>query len=161
MSSLYSKNTCDGEMTLDLSIEMNRKLQAVLEDTILKNIMLKVRYLIWAMNEDTILTLVLAGEPEYSRRWSGQTYKEVPQQTMIIMLSSLYNNNKLSLVWCPVMLLLSGLHSWIPGRKPFTGRSWQSIRRRRFCEGRSSIVFLGRLFMMMRVTALVLGGRCL
>lgn len=30
------------EMTLDLSLEINRKLQAVLEDTLLKNITLKV-----------------------------------------------------------------------------------------------------------------------
>ena len=29
-------------MTLELSLEINRKLQAVLEDTLLKNIMLKV-----------------------------------------------------------------------------------------------------------------------
>lgn len=41
MSSLY-KNTSESEMTLDLSLEINRKLQAVLEDTILKNITLKV-----------------------------------------------------------------------------------------------------------------------
>lgn len=41
MSSLY-KNTSESEMTLDLSSEINRKLQAVLEDTILKNITLKV-----------------------------------------------------------------------------------------------------------------------
>lgn len=42
MSLLY-KNTSESEMTLDLSLEINRKLQAVLEDTILKNITLKVR----------------------------------------------------------------------------------------------------------------------
>jgi hypothetical protein len=41
MSSLY-KNANDSEMTIELSLEINRKLQAVLEDTILKNIMLKV-----------------------------------------------------------------------------------------------------------------------
>lgn len=43
MSSLY-KNANDSEMTLELSLEINRKLQAVLEDTILKNITLKVRF---------------------------------------------------------------------------------------------------------------------
>ncbi len=30
-------------MTLDLSLEINKKLQAVLEDTLLKNITIKVR----------------------------------------------------------------------------------------------------------------------
>jgi hypothetical protein len=43
MASLYSKTSAaDASMTLDLSVEINRKLQAVLEDTLLKNIMLKV-----------------------------------------------------------------------------------------------------------------------
>ena len=42
MSSLY-QNASDSEVTLELSLEINRKLQAVLEDTILKNMTLKVR----------------------------------------------------------------------------------------------------------------------
>jgi hypothetical protein len=42
MASLYSSKPIDGGMTLELSLEINRKLQAVLEDTILKNITLKV-----------------------------------------------------------------------------------------------------------------------
>ena len=44
MASIYSSNrdSTSGGMTLDLSLEINRKLQAVLEDTLLKNIMLKV-----------------------------------------------------------------------------------------------------------------------
>ena len=42
MSSLYSSKVTDSGMTLDLSLEINRKLQAVLEDTLLKNITLKV-----------------------------------------------------------------------------------------------------------------------
>ena len=43
MASLYSSKPGDhGAMTLDLSLEINRKLQAVLEDTLLKNITLKV-----------------------------------------------------------------------------------------------------------------------
>ena len=33
----------DSGMTLDLSLEINQKLQAVLEDTLLKNITLKVK----------------------------------------------------------------------------------------------------------------------
>ena len=41
MASIYSSNK-DSGMTLELSLEINRKLQAVLEDTLLKNIMLKV-----------------------------------------------------------------------------------------------------------------------
>lgn len=46
MSAIYGGvrgNTANSEMTLDLSLEINRKLQAVLEDTLLKNITLKVR----------------------------------------------------------------------------------------------------------------------
>lgn len=41
MGSLYSSHQTDSAMTLDLSLEINHKLQAVLEDTLLKNITLK------------------------------------------------------------------------------------------------------------------------
>ena len=46
MASIYSSNrdSTSGGITLDLSLEINRKLQAVLEDTLLKNIMLKVKH---------------------------------------------------------------------------------------------------------------------
>ena len=44
MGSVYSSHSTDGTMTLDLSLQINRKLQAVLEDTLLKNMMLKVTY---------------------------------------------------------------------------------------------------------------------
>lgn len=44
MASVFSGSSQkpSSEMTLDLSLEINRKMQAVLEDTILKNITLKV-----------------------------------------------------------------------------------------------------------------------
>ncbi len=42
MASLYTSHLQDGTMTLELSLEINHKLQAVLEDTLLKNITLKV-----------------------------------------------------------------------------------------------------------------------
>lgn len=45
MASLYTSHPADSGLTLDLSLEINRKLQAVLEDTLLKNITLKVRRL--------------------------------------------------------------------------------------------------------------------
>ncbi|KAL8615824.1 hypothetical protein ACOMHN_048532 [Nucella lapillus] len=41
MASVYSHHQQDGAMTLDLSLQINQKLQAVLEDTLLKNITLK------------------------------------------------------------------------------------------------------------------------
>ncbi|XP_076372418.1 coiled-coil domain-containing protein 186-like isoform X2 [Tachypleus tridentatus] len=41
MASVYSSHPSDSHMTLDLSLEINQKLQAVLEDTLLKNITLK------------------------------------------------------------------------------------------------------------------------
>ena len=41
MASLYSSKVTDSAMTLELSLEINKKLQAVLEDTLLKNITLK------------------------------------------------------------------------------------------------------------------------
>merc|ERR1712115_48321 len=41
MSSLYSSKANDSGMTIELSLEINKKLQAVLEDTLLKNITLK------------------------------------------------------------------------------------------------------------------------
>lgn len=44
MSAIYGgiKGANQTSMTLDLSLEINKKLQAVLEDTLLKNITLKV-----------------------------------------------------------------------------------------------------------------------
>lgn len=44
MASLYTSHPADSGLTLDLSLEINRKLQAVLEDTLLKNITLKVTW---------------------------------------------------------------------------------------------------------------------
>uniref|UniRef100_A0A3P8V6I8 Coiled-coil domain containing 186 n=1 Tax=Cynoglossus semilaevis TaxID=244447 RepID=A0A3P8V6I8_CYNSE len=41
MASLYTSHPADSGLTLDLLLEINRKLQAVLEDTLLKNITLK------------------------------------------------------------------------------------------------------------------------
>eukprot|EP00794_Sanderia_malayensis_P005717 gene5717-6417_t len=41
MASVYSSHVSDKHMTIDLSLEINRKLQAVLEDTLLKNMTLK------------------------------------------------------------------------------------------------------------------------
>ena len=41
MASLYNSKVSDSGMTLELSLEINKKLQAVLEDTLLKNITLK------------------------------------------------------------------------------------------------------------------------
>ena len=41
MASLYSSKLSGSSMTLELSLEINRKLQAVLEDALLKNITLK------------------------------------------------------------------------------------------------------------------------
>ena len=42
MASLYNLHSQDTAMDLPLSLEINHKLQAVLEDTLLKNITLKV-----------------------------------------------------------------------------------------------------------------------
>ena len=44
MASVYGSRAADENMTLELSLEINRKLQAVLEDTLLKNILLKVSH---------------------------------------------------------------------------------------------------------------------
>jgi hypothetical protein len=43
MASVYGSRAVDSNMTLELSLEINRKLQSVLEDTLLKNITLKVQ----------------------------------------------------------------------------------------------------------------------
>jgi hypothetical protein len=43
MASIHGSRALDDNMTLELSLEINRKLQAVLEDTLLKNITLKVK----------------------------------------------------------------------------------------------------------------------
>lgn len=46
MASLYGSKQSDEGLTLELSLEINRKLQAVLEDTLLKNITLKVSHVL-------------------------------------------------------------------------------------------------------------------
>lgn len=43
---MYSARVVDTNLTLELSLDINRKLQAVLEDALLKNITLKVVFLI-------------------------------------------------------------------------------------------------------------------
>lgn len=43
MASVFRSRASSTDMSLELSLEINQKLQAVLEDTILKNITLKVR----------------------------------------------------------------------------------------------------------------------
>jgi len=53
MASVFRSRAHSGDMSLELSLEINQKLQAVLEDTILKNITLKVNnigYLILKKN---------------------------------------------------------------------------------------------------------------
>lgn len=45
MASVYNHRVADENMTLELSLEINQKLQAVLEDALLKNITLKVKVL--------------------------------------------------------------------------------------------------------------------
>lgn len=42
MSSMYNVKMLDEGLNLDLCLEINQKLQSVLEDTLLKNITLKV-----------------------------------------------------------------------------------------------------------------------
>lgn len=42
MASVYNQRVSDDNMTLELSLEINQKLQAVLEDALFKNITLKV-----------------------------------------------------------------------------------------------------------------------
>lgn len=46
MASMYSARVVDNNLTLELSLDINRKLQAVLEDALLKNMTLKVINLI-------------------------------------------------------------------------------------------------------------------
>lgn len=58
-------------MTLELSLDINRKMQAVLEDTILKNITLKVYvWYLWRLVYEyyyNICSIVIAGEYRYIR----------------------------------------------------------------------------------------------
>lgn len=59
MASLYRSQASDPKMTLDLSLEINQKLQAVLEDTLLKNMTLKV----WSVRENNLKMVVEARDP--------------------------------------------------------------------------------------------------
>lgn len=59
MASVYSSKAVDPDMTLELSLEINRKLQAVLEDTILKNITLKVTKTVTTSDFTVLMRLIL------------------------------------------------------------------------------------------------------
>lgn len=59
MASVYSSKAVDPDMTLELSLEINRKLQAVLEDTILKNITLKVTKTVTTSDFTVLVRLIL------------------------------------------------------------------------------------------------------
>ena len=47
MASVFTGKSHHNEMTFELSLEINRKMQSVLEDALLKNIMLKVSCVCW------------------------------------------------------------------------------------------------------------------
>jgi hypothetical protein len=51
MASVYGSRALDNNMTLELSLEINRKLQSVLEDMLLKNITLKVKFTLLSFNK--------------------------------------------------------------------------------------------------------------
>ncbi|KAG9510556.1 ATP-dependent Clp protease ATP-binding subunit clpX-like, mitochondrial, partial [Fragariocoptes setiger] len=57
MSSLFNSSVNDSGMTLELSLEINKKLQALLEDTILKNITLKFDLVLIAQFQESLSTL--------------------------------------------------------------------------------------------------------
>lgn len=50
MASMYSSRIVDESLTLELSLDINKKLQAVLEDALLKNITLKVLIEDWLLS---------------------------------------------------------------------------------------------------------------
>ena len=57
MASVFRSRASSHDMSLELSLEINQKLQAVLEDTILKNITLKVKHKSNKISKFTILFL--------------------------------------------------------------------------------------------------------
>lgn len=49
MASVYGCRVADDKLTLELSLDINRKLQAVLEDALLKNITLKASFWVFCV----------------------------------------------------------------------------------------------------------------
>ena len=47
MSSMYNSKSLDDGLNLELCLEINQKLQAVLEDTLIKNMTLKVNFILF------------------------------------------------------------------------------------------------------------------
>jgi len=71
MASVYNHRVSDENMTLELSLEINQKLQAVLEDALLKNITLKVKiYLRKVLNavSKSYLKNLIINESVYAKR---------------------------------------------------------------------------------------------
>lgn len=62
MASMYSSRVVDDKLTLELSLDINRKLQAVLEDTLLKNITLKVRFILFSYLFFVIVLVLFLGK---------------------------------------------------------------------------------------------------
>ncbi|XP_060795912.1 coiled-coil domain-containing protein 186 [Neoarius graeffei] len=68
MASLYTSHPADSGLTLDLSLEINRKLQAVLEDTLLKNITLKENLQTLGSEIERLIQQQRPGEPSVRRK---------------------------------------------------------------------------------------------
>ncbi|XP_040291134.1 coiled-coil domain-containing protein 186 isoform X2 [Bufo bufo] len=62
MASLYTSHQADSGLTLELSLEINKKLQAVLEDTLLKNITLKENLQTLGMEIERLIKQQSGGE---------------------------------------------------------------------------------------------------
>lgn len=68
MASLYNSSSTDDTMTLERSLEINSKLHAVLEDTLLKNMTLKVlwKILVCLQTEYNPPLSTNLGKPQHS-----------------------------------------------------------------------------------------------
>lgn len=77
MASLYTSHPADSGLTLELSLEINRKLQAVLEDTLLKNITLKENLQTLGIEIERLIK----HQHELEQRMKKTQHKALPQWT--------------------------------------------------------------------------------
>lgn len=100
MASVYHSHAVDGAMTMDLSLQINAKLQAVLEDTLLKNITLKVFFCLFEI-------LSICYQTPSTLLSPGTDYASYP---FILHVQRRFDSSEILLIWPAFFCLIVFKH---------------------------------------------------
>lgn len=81
MSSMYNHKTLDDGLSLELCLEINQKLQNTLEDTLLKNITLKVTFDLIFQSSQELTESRFSGKPQHPRRRGSENQSKISSPT--------------------------------------------------------------------------------